>query len=691
MMINERRLRIAEILKKCGKHGLIDEGRKAHAAAFINGYWFEEKISNDIVHMYSKCSRMDLACQVFDRMPKRNVVSWTLLMCGYLQQRKPTETLLLLRRMHSSDERPNEFTFSTCFKACGLLCFPENGMQIHGLCVRTGFESFSEVGNSMIDMYSRCDRIKESERCFNVMPVRTVVSWNAMIAGYASSDKEMGGDKALDLLRKMQREEEIIPDEFTFTSSLRACNCVGGIREGSQIHAYLIKRWFNVSLHEITSGALVDLYVKTGNLSSAHKVFDEIQEKNIVLWSSLIQGYAQQRSLEEAMNLFRQLRKSRTVKVDGFTLSSMISIFADFALAEQGKQMHSYATKVPYGLWVSVSNSIVDMYMKCGLLDEAEKHFNEMEEKNLVSWTVMITGYGKYGFGRKAIDLFEKMMLNAFEPDRVTHLALLSACSHSGLIEEGKKFFSEISDKKLGMEHYGSMCDLLGRGGLLEEAKKLIENMSVRPEVGIWQSLLSACRVHRNVEMAKEVGETLLRLDSDNPVNYVMISNVYADCGLWEESERLRGLARIKGLKKEIGRSWVEIDKVVQFFSSGDETHPLTEEIHSFLREMETRLKEEVGYCKEVKFALYDVEEESKAETLRFHSEKLAIGLALIHGGSGNKKGVIIRVFKNLRVCGDCHEFIKGLSKILKTVLLVRDANRFHKFEDGKCSCGDYW
>jgi hypothetical protein len=192
------------------------------------------------------------------------------------------------------------------------------------------------------------------------------------------------------------------------------------------------------------------------------------------------------------------------------------------------------------------------------------------------------------------------------------------------------------------------------------------------------------------LELGKEVGGILLRLDSENPVNYVMMSNIYADAGYWKECERIRELVKSKKLKKEAGRSWVEIDKEVHFFIGGDDTHPLTEKIHEILKEMERRMKEELGYVYGVKYALHDVEEESKMDNLRVHSEKLAIGLALVCGGleEGRK---VIRVFKNLRVCGDCHEFIKGLSKILRVVFVVRDANRFHRFEDGLCSCRDYW
>ncbi|KAJ6915049.1 hypothetical protein NC651_017125 [Populus alba x Populus x berolinensis] len=436
--------------------------------------------------MYGKCGRLGVACDVFDRMLKRNVVSWTALMCGHIQNGNPLESLLLFSKMGLSGVKPNDFTFSTNLKACGLLNGLDIGRQIHDICVKTGFDMVNVVGNSIIDMYSKCGRINEAACMFEVMP---------------------------------------------------------------------------------------------------------------------------------------------------------------------------------------------------------------MPARNVISWTVMITGYGKHGLGKEAIRLFDEMQLDSTEPDDVTYLAVLLGCSHSGLVEKGQEYFSRLCSYhgiKARVEHYACMVDLLGRAGRLKEAKNLVDSMPLEANVGIWQTLLSACRVHGDLELGKEVGGILLRLDSENPVNYVMMSNIYADAGYWKECERIRELVKSKKLKKEAGRSWVEIDKEVHFFYGGDDTHPLTEKIHEILKEMERRMKEELGYVYGVKYALHDVEEESKMENLRVHSEKLAIGLALVCGGSEEGRKVI-RVFKNLRVCGDCHEFIKGLSKILRVEFVVRDANRFHRFEDGLCSCRDYW
>ncbi|KAL2346879.1 hypothetical protein Fmac_000879 [Flemingia macrophylla] len=685
--MNEGRL-LGMIINKCSKRHLLDQGKQVHGVAEKLRFGRDLNLNNDFMDMYAKCGAMDFSCKVFDRMPQRDVVSWTALMCGYLQNGDAKTALVLFVKMGRTGVRPNEFTLSTSLKASRVLGIPENGMQIHGVCAKSCFDWVPVVGNSMIDMYSKCGMVVEAAKVFDNLPVRNVISWNAMIAGYTH---EGNGEMALNLFRKLQQNREV-PDGYTYSSSLAACSCAGAIGEGMQIHAALIRHGFPYLAQPAVAGALVDLYVKCRHIAEARRVFNRIEEKSVMSWNTLILGYAHENDLAEAMHLFRELRESRR-KMDGFVLSSLVGVFADLALVEQGKQMHGYTIKVPYGLLeISVANSVLDMYMKCGLTDEADALFREMLARDVVSWTAMITGYGKHGLGNKAVELFNEMQVSGIEPDSVTYLAVLSACSHSGLIKEGKKYFSSLcSNRKMKpqVEHYACMVDLLGRSGRLKEAKDLIEKMPLKPNVGIWQTLLSVCRTHGDLELGKQVGEILLRLDGSNPTNYVLMSNIYANAGYWKESEKIRETLKRKELNKEAGRSWVEIDKEIHIFYNGDDMHPLIGKIHQVLKEMEKRVKEETGYVHSVNFALHDVEEESKVESLRVHSEKLAIGLVLVR--CGLKRERPIKIFKNLRVCGDCHTFIKSLSKVLKIVFVVRDANRFHKFENGLCSCGDYW
>uniref|UniRef100_A0A7N0VLT6 DYW domain-containing protein n=1 Tax=Kalanchoe fedtschenkoi TaxID=63787 RepID=A0A7N0VLT6_KALFE len=686
--LNFERQKLADFLRKCSKGLLIGQGLKAHAALEKMGFNSDLMLSNDLIDMYAKCGRVDIAAQVFDKMPDRNVVSWTSLMSGCLRNGDAFGALSLFLAMWGAEVRPNEYTLSTAVKACWSAGSVESGSQVHAVCVKTGFDVVSVVGNSIIDMYAKCGRVEDAARLFDAFPEKNAICYNVMIAGYAS---EENGHKAVILFRDM-RVKGIVSDEFSYASVLKAVGCVGAVRQGAQVHASLIVEGFPISGKKIVAGALIDLYVKCGCVREAREVFEQCEEKSVVSWTTLILGYAQNGSVAEAMECFRQLMESG-VEIDGFVISSLMGVFADLALVDQGKQTHCYAMKLPFGLDLSVCNSVVDMYLKCGLVEEAERHFDEMPVKNVISWTVMITGYGKHGIGESAVRLFDRMQSENVQPDEVSYLAVLSACSHSGLVKDSQNIFFKLClDRhvKPKIEHYACVVDSLGRAGRLQEARNLIDSMPFRPNAGIWQTLLSACKVHGNVEMGREVGNILLDSDGENSVNYVMLSNIFANAGYWKDAEKVREIAKTKGLKKVAGRSWVEIDKKVHIFFGGDDTHPLTPEIHAVLEELEKKMKEESGYTHMVQYALHDVEEESKAANLKAHSEKLALGLALICHGL-EEGGDMIRIFKNLRVCGDCHEFIKGVSKILKKVFLVRDSNRFHKFENGLCSCKDYW
>ncbi|PNT62189.1 putative pentatricopeptide repeat-containing protein At3g15130 [Brachypodium distachyon] len=706
----ERRKMIADMLRASAASSAIHGGAQLHGALLKLGFGSDTMLGNNLIDMYAKCGELRMAGEVFGGMPERNVVSWTALMVGFLRHGDARECLRLLGAMRSlSDVAPNEFTLSASLKACGVVGDMAAGVWIHGACVRAGFEGHHVVANSLVLLYSKGGRIGDARRVFDGTVFRNLVTWNAMISGYAHAGH--GRDSLLvfrEMQQRRQEEEDHQPDEFTFASLLKACGSLGAAREGAQVHAAMVIRGVSTASNAILAGALLDMYVKCRCLlPMAMQVFNRLEQKNAIQWTTVIVGHAQEGQVKEAMELFGRFWSSG-VRADGHVLSSVVGVFADFALVEQGRQVHCYTVKTPAGLDVSVANSLIDMYHKCGLTDEAARRFREVPARNVVSWTAMINGLGKHGHGQEAIHMFEEMRAEGVEPDEVAYLALLSACSHSGLVEECRRYFSAIRhDRRLRprAEHYACMVDLLGRAGELSEAKDLVATMPMAPTVGVWQTLLSACRVHKNVTVGREAGETLLAIDGDNPVNYVMLSNIFAEAGDWRECQRVRGAMRRRGLRKQGGCSWVEVGKEAHFFyGGGDDSHPRAADICCVLRDVERTMRERLGYSpgsssSSSEAALHDVDEESRAESLRAHSERLAVGLWLLlhhdhdhgEGMGGTKRKEVIRVYKNLRVCGDCHEFFKGLSSVVGRVLVVRDANRFHRFEDGVCSCKDYW
>jgi pentatricopeptide repeat protein len=378
------------------------------------------------------------------------------------------------------------------------------------------------------------------------------------------------------------------------------------------------------------------------------------------------------------------------IELSPVTISCVLPACAILAALQQGKEIHNYAIKRELRSNVSVGSALVDMYGKCGDVEIARKVFDKMNKRDVILWTSLIAGYGMHGYGEDALALFHHMERTNLKPDHVTFVALLSACSHAGLINEGWQCFDRMKiEYRITplVEHYACMVDLLGRSGHLDEAYEFIKKMPIEPSSGVWGALLGACRVHCNVHLAEIVAEHLFEMEPGNPGFYVLLSNIYAAVGRRDGVHEVRSMMKERGVKKMPGCSWIELNNKVHAFIAGDKSHPRLEEIHATLENLVQQLKEE-GYSPDTRFVLDDVEEEEeKKRILSGHSEKLAIIFGLI----STSPGTPIRITKNLRMCGDCHSASKYISKVVARRITVRDLNRFHHFEDGLCSCGDYW
>uniref|UniRef100_UPI0040747504 Synthetic PPR-DYW protein n=1 Tax=synthetic construct TaxID=32630 RepID=UPI0040747504 len=611
-----------------------------------------------------------------------SVFSWNSKIRGYARNGQPEEALSLYSQMRRSGIKPDNYTFPFVLKACASLSSLKEGKQIHGHVIKSGFESDVYVQSALIDMYAKCGELEDARKVFDEMPERNVVSWNAMISGYAQNGQS---EEALELFREMQ-QEGIKPSEFTFCSVLSACASLGSLEMGKQIHGYVIKSGFESIV--FVGNALIDMYAKCGSIEDARKVFDEMPERTVVSWTAMISGYAQNGQSEEALELFREMQREG-VKPDEVTLPSVLSACANLGALEQGKQIHAYVIKSGFESDVFVGSALIDMYAKCGSIEDARKVFDKMPERDVVSWNAMIAAYAQHGHGKEALQLFQQMQQEGVKPSEVTFTSILSACSHAGLVDEGHHYFESMSPDygiTPRVEHYGCMVDLLGRAGRLDEAEDLIKSMPFQPNVVVWGTLLGACRVHGDVERGERAAERILELDPESAAPYVLLSNIYAAAGRWDEAAKVRKLMKERGVKKEPGCSWIEVNNKVHEFVAGDKSHPQTKEIYAELERLSKQMKE-AGYVPDTKFVLHDVEEEEKEQLLCYHSEKLAIAFGLI----STPPGTPLRIIKNLRVCGDCHTATKFISKIVGREIVVRDANRFHHFKDGVCSCGDYW
>eukprot|EP01018_Ginkgo_biloba_P035775 Gb_37473 [translate_table: standard] len=536
--------------------------------------------------------------------------------------------------------------------------------------------------NTVIAGYVKCGRIEDARQLFDKMPERDAVSWSSMIAGYT---RHGNCEEAMKLFSQMRRRG-IKPNEFTFGSVLCACANLPILEQGKQVHGLVIKSDFKSNV--VVGSALVDMYAKCGSIDDARQQFDQMPERNSVSWNAMVAGYTQHLCGEEALNLFRQMQ-GVGVKLDKFSFATILNACASLPALERGKHVHSHVIKTGFESNVFVGSTLVDMYAKCGCIDDARQVFDKICERDLVLWTTMITGYAQNGCGKDVLEFFEQMLNLGMKPDHVTFTGVLSACSHAGLVDEGRQYFdSMVRDHciKPTPDHYGCIIDLLGRAGCLDEAEVFIKNMPIEPDAIVWGALLSACRIHGNMELGERAAECLIKLDSQKPASYVLLSNIYCAAGRWGDAAKMIKMMQDRGVKRSSGCSWIEIKNKLFSFQVADRSHPESEEIYATLRSLDWQMKK-AGYIPDKNFVLHDVGDECKEEILSYHSEKLAIAFGLMR----IPPGIPIRIVKNLRVCGDCHTATKFISKIVGREIVVRDVNRFHHFKDGLCSCADYW
>ena len=377
------------------------------------------------------------------------------------------------------------------------------------------------------------------------------------------------------------------------------------------------------------------------------------------------------------------------MKPDQITYVSILNACVSPTTVEHGKGVHAHIMDAGFQSHVCVGNALINMYAKCGSISEARVVFDEMGKRDLISWTAMIAGLALYGCGKDALQLFEQMKKEGVRPDLVTFVGVLSVCTHAGLVDEGRRYFNAMSQDHgipPTIVHYSCLVDLLGRAGHLDEAENVIKSMPVAANAVVWGALLGACRLHGNVLLAERAADQSLKIEPQNASIYVLLSHVYAAAGMWDNVAKVSNLMRDRGVKKQLGRSWIAVDKKVHSFVVKDRSHPEVEEIYSELKSLTKKMRR-AGYVPDTQLVMHEVDEQQKEEALCHHSERLAIAYGLIRTPFGTS----LRISKNLRICGDCHTATKFMTKIVGREIIARDASRFHHFKDGLCSCGDSW
>ncbi|KAJ9679775.1 hypothetical protein PVL29_021630 [Vitis rotundifolia] len=627
----------AAVIRACSNANYAWVGERIYGFVVKTGYLEADVcVGCELIDMFVKGSGdLGSAYTVFDKMPERNLVTWTLMITRFAQLGCARDAIDLFLDMELSGYVPDRFTYSSVLSACTELGLLALGKQFHSQVIRLGLASDVCVGCSLVDMYAKCaadGSVDDSRKVFDRVPEHNVMSWTAIITAYVQSgecDKE-----AIELFCKMISGEQVY--SYAVKLGLASVNCVGN--------------------------SLISMYARSGRM----------EDKNLVSYNAIVDGYAKNLKSEEAFLLFNEIADTG-IGISAFTFASLLSGAASIGAMGKGYKSNQ-----------CICNVLISMYSRCGNIEAAFQVFNEMEDRNVISWTSMITGFAKHGFATRALEMFHQMLETGTKPNEITYVAVLSACSHAGMISEGQKHFNSMY-KEHGivprMEHYACMVDLLGRSGLLVEAIEFINSMPLMADALVWRTLLGACRVHGNTELGRHAAEMILEQEPDDPAAYILLSNLYASAGQWKDVVKIRKSMKERNLIKEAG-----CRNRVYRFHAGETSHPQAGQIYQELDQLASKIKE-MGYIPDTDFVLHDIEEEEKEQFLFQHREKIAVAFGLISTSQSKP----IRIFKNLSVRGDCHTAIKYISMATGREIVGRDSNRFHHIKNEVCSCNDYW
>ncbi|KAJ1259218.1 hypothetical protein BS78_10G137800 [Paspalum vaginatum] len=678
-------------------------GREAHAFALKNGFLDgDERFAfNALLSMYARLGLVDDAQRLFagsvDDADAQGggVVTWNTMVSLLVQGGRCGEAVEVLYDMVARGVRPDGITFASALPACSQLEMLSLGREMHAYVLKDAdLAANSFVASALVDMYASHERVGAARRVFDMVPAgdRQLGLWNAMICGYAQAGMD---EDALELFSRMEAEAGVVPSETTMAGVLPACARSVAFAGKEAVHGYVVKR--GMAENRFVQNALMDMYARLGDMDAARRIFAAIEPRDVVSWNTLITGCVVQGHVRDAFQLVREMQQQgrvtdeEPVMPNNITLMTLLPGCAMLAAPARGKEIHGYALRHALDSDVAVGSALVDMYAKCGCLALSRAVFDRLPRRNVITWNVLIMAYGMHGLGDEAIALFDRMVAgDEAKPSEVTFIAALAACSHSGMVDRGLELFHSMK-RDHGIEPtpdlHACAVDILGRAGRLGEAYSIISSMEPgEQQVSAWSSFLGACRLHRNVQLGETAAERLFELEPDEASHYVLLCNIYSAAGMWDKSSEVRSRMRQRGVSKEPGCSWIELDGAIHKFMAGESAHPESPLVHAHMDALWEQMRCQ-GYTPDTSCVLHDIEEGEKAAILRYHSEKLAIAFGLLR----TPPGTTIRVAKNLRVCNDCHEAAKFLSKMVGREIVLRDVRRFHHFVDGTCSCGDYW
>ncbi|KAJ3701256.1 hypothetical protein LUZ61_004961 [Rhynchospora tenuis] len=700
---------LASLLRKCKT---MRQFKQIHSQAIRTGLATSPVTQRQLLSFSSSQTWSDMAYAqlLFDEIPNPDLSHWNALIDGYSSHNSPKSAVTVYVSMISRGYKPDRDTFSFLLKGFTREAAVEFGDEIHAQLVKLGMGCDEMLTSFLVVMYTLTGEIDDARQLFDRNHRRDETMWNKLISAYCENNRF---DDCCKLFKDMIREN-VMPNSATCISVVLACAKVKDLELGVQVHLHADGNGMFPDL--ILENALIDMYTQCGAIGAACRLFDEMTERNLASWSLLVVGlvksgqidharelfdemperdslcyctmidaYVEKKCFKEALEIFQAVQTG-DLELEALTMVNVLTACAELGALETGEWVRCFLDRKNVKVSNSIGNALIYMYVKCGTVGNAMWIFDKMYHRDKHTWNTIIFGLAINDHGEKAVDMFGKMLKSGERPDEDTFSSIFTACASAGLVDKGRELYIGMIDN-YGMmpnvNHYCCMVDLLCRAGRLKQAFETILNMPMRPDTDIWGTFLGACKTFGSIEMGEFAAKNLIELNPDDISAYVLLSNLYAKCDRWEDQLRIRETVLEKGIDKEPGCSFIEVKRVVHEFESGGGTHPLIEEIHSKLREINGKLKV-FGYSSDGSEVFAEV---SSGKEIFWHSEKVALAFGLLSSGPY----ATIRIVKNFRTCADCHKAMKLLSKLYSREIVLRERNRVHRFRDGSCSCRDYW
>lgn len=593
----------------------LSVAKAIHAEVKRKGYEVDLFVGSALIGMFAKCGSMVDAEHVFDALSRETIVTWNVMLAAYAQQDEAAKALQLYEQLYEQLQSggicPNARTLACALRACGTIAEQEEAVSTDGLwlkvkCLQKGRAMHAEaevrgltadlfVASGLVSMYAKCGSVSSAERVFESMSARDVVSWNAMLSGYAQQGEGM---KALHLYEQMKKEG-VDPDDRTLVSTLQACSVMAEKEDGVRVGGICLKsrslqvgeslhgdarRW-GFESNAFVANALLSMYGKSGSITGAQKIFDQLPTRSVVSYNSIMAAYAQQGEAGEVLKLYGEMADQGLIP-DDITYACVLQVCGDSGDLDTCTQIHSELISTGKQPSLLVANTLISAYGKCGSMVHSQAVFDTIVQPNSVSWTALIGGYTRTGDYATSLHCFEEMQEAGVAPTEVTFLALLSVCSHAGLVDKGLEYFKSMTQEhhlSPWVEHYNSLVDLLGRAGYFTEIEALLSQMQIAKDLRMWVCLLGACQKHGNISLAEHAFRCAVELQPIDSSAYVLMSNVYSDAGMLECANKVHQLRQEAGAWKEVGRSWVQHDQRLHTFAVGERDHPHRDQIHSLL------------------------------------------------------------------------------------------------------------